>query len=134
MDHEFYAHCAACNKRLTLTSRAGRLIGGGLCGKKAFTYVCSEECRKEAAKSKRVFYKRTITFEILSEEPLAVDMTLREVDAACFGDNGYASGITREQKDETVNARVAARLLGEHGSDTEFFGLSEDGEDLGENA
>jgi len=132
MDKTFFSHCAACNKRLRLTTRNGRLIEGGLCGKKAFTYVCSEECRKEAAKSQRKFYKRTITFEILSESELPVDMTLEEVDAACFGDNSYASGITRNQKDEVICARTAARLLGEHGSDTEFFGLTEDGEDTEE--
>lgn len=77
--------------------------------------------------SKRKFYKTIVQFEILSEEPVgSVDLET----IAFMTNEGDWSGRFLETFEEEVDGPVMASLLLDQGSDSEFFGLTEDGEDL----
>lgn len=78
----------------------------------------------------RKFYKTIITIEVLSEKPY--DQTnLSEIsyDVA----EGACSGMVRVTSKEELTGKQVAEALKEQGSDTEFFLLDENGDDVEEN-
>jgi len=77
--------------------------------------------------SKRKFHKYTITVTAVSEEHLPNDLAtiVREGDVGCCV-------LDYKTDHEDIDAPTAARLLGEMRSDSEFFSLTEDGEELTE--
>lgn len=77
--------------------------------------------------SKRTFYKTTITFEVLSEEPLPGNITLADIDE--MTDDGECSGRWIDTQVEELGGPAAAARLLYHNSDPEFFQLDEDGND-----
>jgi hypothetical protein len=78
--------------------------------------------------SERKFYKLVVTVTVLSEEPIGEEVDLESI---AYGiSQGDWSGQTDYGTPEEVDGPTMARLLQEQGSDTEFFLLSEEGEDL----
>ena len=75
----------------------------------------------------RKFFRTLVSVEILSEEPLP-EMELEELGyqmslGSYYGDIEY--GLSEE-----VDSSTMAKLLIDQGSDPEFFGLDEDGNDV----
>lgn len=79
------------------------------------------------AQSKRKFYRTTITVTILSEEPYQYDNLLMVHNDIT---NGDCSGVHDITNSEELTAKQAVKALQKQASDPEFFGLTEDGEDL----
>jgi len=78
-------------------------------------------------KTKRVFFKKTITVEFLSETEFPNGISLESLaNESVNGD--YSMGIVREI-DSKMTGRKAARALLNHGSDPSFFQLNKDGTD-----
>lgn len=78
---------------------------------------------------KRTFYRTVITVEVLSEEDVVGGMCLADIaHEIVYGD---LSGRYRVTRTESVDGPTMARLLSEQGSDPEFFGLDEDGNNIG---
>jgi hypothetical protein len=78
-------------------------------------------------KTKRVFFKKTIWVEFLSETEFPDGISLESLaNESVNGD--YSMGILREV-DSKMNGRKAARELLKQGSDPSFFQLNEDGTD-----
>lgn len=74
------------------------------------------------------FHKKTITLEFLSEEPIPEGM-----DVANMVYEAQEGDYVMQEKDETdteLTGKEAADLLTEFGSQPEFFGLDDDGNDL----
>lgn len=75
----------------------------------------------------RKFHKTIITIEVLSEEPY--DQTdLNEV--AYDITEGHHSGVVKITSKEEMTGKQAADELKKQGSDTEFFMLDENGNDI----
>lgn len=77
--------------------------------------------------SARTFHRTVITYEILSED-LPGDFDLEALHHAVT-DGGW-SGMWLDRQEETVDGPTMVRLLTEQGSDPEFLGLDEAGNDL----
>ena len=78
----------------------------------------------------RKFHKRLLTIEVLSEEPIPEGMDLRDiVEEAHSG--SYSMRIAKDTETE-LNGKQAARALLKQGSSTDFFSLTENGEDVNE--
>lgn len=74
------------------------------------------------------FYKTTITVEVLSEEPLPPDISLRDIG---FGiTEGDWSGEWEVISVEPLDGAQAARALEAQGSDAGFFGLTSEGKEV----
>jgi hypothetical protein len=80
--------------------------------------------------SKRSFYKTTYVVEVLSEEPIPDDLTLRQVITEAE-EGGYSSQVTSTTT-AVLDGPTAARELLAQQSDSAFFQLTEDGDDLEE--
>ena len=80
--------------------------------------------------SKRKFYKTELKVIIVSEDPVPEDMSLSEIGHE--GERGdYVVNSNRiASGNEQIDAKQAARVLLDTGSEPEFFNLTEDGEDL----
>jgi len=76
-------------------------------------------------------YKSIITLEILSEEPLPDSMTLGDIinESDTGGYSLYMGGAILSS---TLESLEAVAEIKKHGSDTEFFGLDKNGEELEE--
>jgi hypothetical protein len=78
----------------------------------------------------RKFYKTTVVVTVLSEnEPPEWDNLQ---DLHYLIDTGHHSGMVATTEEIEVSAKEMADLLMDQNSDTEFFGLDEDGNDLEE--
>jgi len=78
--------------------------------------------------SKRKFHKTVLTVTVLSEEPISPDIDLADVAHEIIeGDWSGDWGITEAQE---VDAKTIAKLLREQGSDPEFFGINDEGDDV----
>ena len=75
----------------------------------------------------RKFYKTVITIEVLSEDVYAFDSL--EQTAYDIQDGG-CSGKIEVVKSEELNGENVVKALNNQGSDSEFFMLDEDGNDL----
>lgn len=75
----------------------------------------------------RVFYKRVISFEILSEEPIE-DMTLSETEYEVV--DGHMSGMFLDSVDTVLIGSEMARALSRQGTDPSFFSIDEHGNDI----
>ena len=73
------------------------------------------------------FYQTMFFVQVLSEEPLHPDMKLSEVHDAIT--TGNCSGKIRRCPTEVDGPTMAALLI-EQGSDPEFFGLDEHGQEV----
>jgi len=78
-------------------------------------------------KSKREFYRTSITVDVLSEEPIGSNWSL--VDIAQGMIQGDFSGIWRKAPAVTVTSTEAISILRDQGAEPGFFRLTEDGED-----
>jgi hypothetical protein len=78
--------------------------------------------------SKRTFYKTIIQVEVLSEEPIPDPLDLGQLYDETY--DGEWSGRIVNMVSEELDGLQAAKALWNQGSDSEFFRLSEDGEDL----
>jgi hypothetical protein len=75
----------------------------------------------------RKFYKRRLTIEVLSEEPIPDGMEVESIiEEAKSGD--YSMRIAEDTETE-LNGKQAARALLKQGSDPSFFQLTAKGED-----
>lgn len=79
-------------------------------------------------KTSRKFFKTTFTVEVLSETTPVNGLSLAEI--AFEIDEGDCSGAVTEVEVVELSPKQAAKALINQGSDSEFFQLSEDGEDL----
>jgi hypothetical protein len=77
--------------------------------------------------TERNFYRTVIHVEVLSEEPYVFDGNL--VDVANDISSGDCSGVARTIQEEKCNGARIAQLLIAQGSDPEFFGVDENGND-----
>jgi len=75
----------------------------------------------------RKFYKRTVTIEVLSEDPIPSGMNLAQI--IDESESGEYSMREFGEKEVEVNGKQAARALLKQGSDPTFFRLTKDGED-----
>lgn len=75
----------------------------------------------------RKFYKTVITVEVLSEDPYQFE-NLSEL--AYDVDEGDCSGKTTIEKTEEVDGATMALLLAAQGSDSEFFRIDDEGNDI----
>lgn len=84
--------------------------------------------------SKRRFYRTTITYVVLSEEPLgdAGDFDLADIVREC--DDGALVGDMTKSEQEELDGPQMAKALADARSDAGFFELTDDGEDDGEDA
>ena len=76
----------------------------------------------------RKFYKRTVTLEILSEEPIPPGMDIANV--IFEAQNGDYSMREFGEKEVELNGKEAAEALRNQDSDPSFFRLTDDGNDL----
>lgn len=76
----------------------------------------------------RKFYKTKITFEVLSEEPIPDGMNLDQIQSECYGGSWSKGELEMTQKE--LNGKQVAKELIKQGSDPEFFGINEKGEDI----
>lgn len=81
--------------------------------------------------SSRKFYKKTVQVEILMED----DKNLDGVDLTTLDfmiREGDCSAVTKVVKSQVLNGKQAAKALLEQGSDSEFFQLTPNGQDIGD--
>ena len=79
--------------------------------------------------SNRTFYRTVMTVEILSEAPLSGDESLSDI--VYLIEDGPCSGkVETVTENEKVDGPRMAQLLQDQASDTAFFGLDEEGNDL----
>jgi len=117
--------CPACQTEIVNPTILGGLVECPQC-KRNF-----EPSKATLTKpAKRVFYKKTIMVEFLSETEFPDDINLANlVFEATDGDYSYA--IVRET-DSKMTGKKAARELLKQGSEPSFFHLNEDGTDINE--
>jgi len=78
--------------------------------------------------TERKFYKTIITFEVLSEEPIPMDMEVQNIiDEAIEG--GYSMSDAGMSAIE-MDGKQAAKELIEQASSPEFFRIDENGNDI----
>lgn len=81
------------------------------------------------ANKKKTIYRSVITLEVLSDEPIQDGMTLGDII-----EEGDSGGFSIQHAYKVQNTQVvgikAARLVKAQGSDTEFFGMNDDGDDI----
>ena len=83
--------------------------------------------------SKRVFYRRVIEVEVLSEELLDSLDDLVEDFMELLQTDEHCSVAWQDKEDLTVvPSQTAVKILTEHGTVPEYFMLTEDGEDIEE--
>ena len=80
--------------------------------------------------TERKFYRTVVHVEILSEEPYVFSGDLYSL--AEDMDMGDCSGVARTIQEEKCNGARMAQLLISQGSDPEFFGIDEAGNDIGQ--
>jgi hypothetical protein len=76
---------------------------------------------------KKTIYRTIVTIEVLSPEP---DIHTSLTDIADEMDNGEYSGAVSFGKPKPIKGKVAARTILAQGSDPEFFGMDERGNEL----
>ena len=77
----------------------------------------------------RKFYRTVFTYEVLTEEPITNETwTLAQINSMCY--EGHASGHFLDTKEEVLDGPATANKLAEQGSDPEFFGLDENGNEV----
>ena len=78
----------------------------------------------------RKFYKRIVTIEVLSEEPIPSGMNIANI--IYEAQNGDYSMRELNEKETVLNGKQAARALKLQDSDPSFFRLTDKGEDVDE--
>ncbi len=78
--------------------------------------------------SKRKFFRRVITIEVLSEEEVNETTSLSQLEYAMT--DGDCSINIEWGKSQIVDAKKMAKLLIKQGSDPSFFMLKDKGEDI----
>jgi hypothetical protein len=82
-------------------------------------------------KNKKKYYKSVIQIEILSDEPYEDGKSLDDIKYDI--NEGHCSGIlSMVEHNQELNGFEMARALESQGSDPEFFGIDQNGEDLDE--
>lgn len=76
----------------------------------------------------RKFYKRVYRVEILSESPIPAGRDLEDV--LFEATEGDYSGAVQEEEEVVLTGAEAAKELIKQRSDPDFFGLTDDGEDV----
>jgi hypothetical protein len=76
--------------------------------------------------TKKKLYRNVYVVEILSEEPLGDGMTLEQLQYEML--EGDCSGVVKHKYiDQEVRGRKAAKMVMAQGSNPEFFGMNEFG-------
>ena len=70
------------------------------------------------------YYKTTIAFSVLSEEPIPEQMNIDEIYQECI-DGDYSGDLGFRSSVEVLNEKEAAQELIKQGSDPSFFGIDE---------
>ena len=79
--------------------------------------------------AKKTLYRTVIQIEVLSEAPIEHNMSVSEIQNEC--DNGEYSGITNTLvSNQPIYGKVAAKKVIDQGSDTEFFNMDNDGNEI----
>lgn len=83
------------------------------------------EFRKKIMEKK--LYRTVIRFEVLSDEPIDIaNMNLSNiVNETIFG--GWSGNVQIKTENEVIRGRDAVLCVLEHGTDPEFFGMDNDG-------
>ena len=76
----------------------------------------------------RKFHKRLLTIEVLSEEPIPEGMEVEDIIIEAK-EGGYSMRIASDTETE-LNGEEAAKALAVQGSSSDFFSLTESGEDV----
>jgi hypothetical protein len=78
----------------------------------------------------KTIYRTVIRYEVLSETPIPDNMTMGDIEREC--DEGEYSGkfLDNEATNEPLTGKVAADKVKEHGTDTEFFNMDAEGNDI----
>ena len=79
------------------------------------------------SKQKKI-YKTIITIEVLSEEPIPSDMQVEDV--IYEGNEGDYSIFVSEGKPKELIGYDAVKAIHKQGSDTDFFGMDEEGNEI----
>jgi hypothetical protein len=78
----------------------------------------------------RLFYKTTVKYVVLSEEPIPPQISLAGLHNECY--EGHYVGSFGETEEVLVNGAVMVDELREAGSCPDFFELDDEGNDLPE--
>jgi hypothetical protein len=79
-------------------------------------------------KEPRKFYRTVYTVEVLSEEPITVNVDLDDLNYMIT--DGDCSGKIETNGSDEIDGVTAAKLLMEQGSDPEFFRIDKNGNDI----
>lgn len=80
---------------------------------------------------KKKLYKSVIVIEVLSEEPIESSQSLSDI--VSEGDTGSYSIMSYDKiNNKEIKGIKAVREMKLHGSDVEFFGMDERGNDISE--
>jgi hypothetical protein len=81
--------------------------------------------------AKKKIYRTVIRFEVLSEEPNVTDgMTLDMLYEATMTGDLSGQHLDPEIQDQVLAGKEAVKAIEEQGSDPEFFGLDQEGNDI----
>ena len=81
------------------------------------------------AESKRKFYRNTFLIEVLSKDPISSCPSLETIRYQ-MNDGDWVGEVTHLKENRVVRARKMVALLDDMGSDSEFFCLTPEGEDM----
>jgi hypothetical protein len=80
---------------------------------------------------KKTIYRTVLMVEVLSPEPIPATMSLQDI--AADGDYGeYSMLYIRKVDNKPISGKTAAKLVQNQGSDTEFFGMDKNGNEIEE--
>jgi hypothetical protein len=78
--------------------------------------------------AQKTLYRTRIVVEVLSEEPIGdvdMDTILNET-----RDGGWSGKNVTTEQDKPISGEEAVKAVQEHGTDTEFFNMDENGEEI----
>ena len=106
-----------------------RMRDGGAEGLDTLIDLCERDDEiEERTPSDRVFHRRTITLDILSEDPIDEDIDLH--DLAADGTDGIISIAVTFAPDVMLTAALVVSVLNDRNEEASFFDLDEDGNEL----
>jgi hypothetical protein len=80
---------------------------------------------------KKPIYRTVIQITVLSEEPIPEGMDLEEIAAECE-DGEFCGKFEHKKLNEPIAGKEAADAIKDTGSNTEFFGMDNEGNELEE--
>lgn len=79
---------------------------------------------------KKKLYRTIIQFEVLSEDPIdSNNISLADIVYETM-DGDWSGNIQFQKENEAVTGKDAVKLVLDHGTDPEFFGMDNDGNEI----